>query len=235
MIRAMKILVVAADKSEFPGILAHAGRTRPADLPVRWARWARLNGHEVLLAANGVGPGWAAAAVDRALEAFPAEAVVSTGICGALRPELATGDVVVADFVSGGGRRFAARPVSGRAAWRTGTVCSTGHVVRSPEEKAQLAESGASVVEMEAAGVAERTFAHGLPFYCVKAVSDLAADALVNDFNKALRKDGQFDTIVLLRGALSQPLVRIRELLRVRRQCVRAAASLGEFFADLRF
>ena len=231
----MKILVVAADKSEFSGILARAVAVRRAALPVRWARSAWLSGHEMLLVANGVGPRWAAAAVDRALETFPAEAVVSTGICGALRPELATGDVVVADFVTDGDRRFAARPVSGRVAWRSGTVRSAGRVIGTAGEKAVLAQSGAWVVEMEAAGVAERTFARGIPFYCVKAVSDLAGQTLANDFNKALRKDGQFDTIVLLRGTFSQPLVRIRELLQVRRQCVRAASSLGDFFADLRF
>ena len=231
----MKILVVAADKMEFPGILARAQRTHRVALALRWARSAWLSGHEMLLAANGMGAGPAAAAVDRALEAFPADAVVSTGLCGALRPGLAPGDVVVADFVTAGERRFAARPFSGSAPWKTGTVCSASHVVRSAQEKAQLAESGASVVEMEAAGVAERTFAHGLPFYCVKAVSDLADENLANDFNKALRKDGQFDTIVLLRGTLRQPLIRIRELFRLRQRCVRAASSLGDFFADLRF
>jgi adenosylhomocysteine nucleosidase len=231
----MRILVVAADKSEFSGILARAGVVRRVALPVRWARSAWLSGHEVLLVANGVGAARAAAAVDRALEVFAAEAVVSIGICGALRPELATGDVVVADFVTDGDRRFAARPVSGRAAWRSGTVRSAGRVIRSAEEKARLAESGAWVVEMEAAGVAERTFAHGLPFYCVKAVSDLADETLANDFNKALRNDGQFDTIVLLRGTLRQPLIRVRELLRLRKRCARAASSLGDFFADLRF
>ena len=231
----MKVLVVAADKSEFSGILAHAVQVRRVALPVRWARSAWLSGHEVLLVANGVGAARAAAAVDRALEVFAAEAVVSIGICGALRPELATGDVVVADFVTDGDRRFAARPVSGRAAWRSGTVRSAGRVIRSAEEKARLAESGAWVVEMEAAGVAERTMAHGLPFYCVKAVSDLADETLANDFNKALRNDGQFDTIVLLRGTLRQPLIRVRELLRLRKRCARAASSLGDFFADLRF
>jgi adenosylhomocysteine nucleosidase len=231
----MKLLVIAADKMEFPGILAHARRTRRTPLAVRWARTAWLGDHEMLLAANGVGSAWAAAAVDRALEAFPADAVVSTGICGALRPGLATGDVVVADFITAGERRFAALPVLGAAPWQTGTVYSAGHVVRLAGEKAQLASGGAAVVEMEAAGVAERTFAHGLPFYCVKAVSDLADESLANDFDKALRKDGQFDTIVLLRGTLRQPLVRIRELLRLRQRCVRAASSLGDFFADLRF
>jgi len=231
----VKILVVAADKSEFLGILAHAVEVRRVALGVRWARSAWLGGYEVLLVANGVGAAWAGAGVDRALETFPAEAVMSTGICGALRPELATGDVVVADFVTAGDRRFAARPVSGRAAWRSGTVRSASRVIRTAGEKAVLAQSGAWVVEMEAAGVAERTIARGLPFYCVKAVSDLAGETLVNDLNKALRKDGQFDTIVLLRGTLRQPLIRIRELLRLRRQCARAASSLGDFFADLRF
>jgi adenosylhomocysteine nucleosidase len=231
----MKVLVIAADKSEFSGILARAGVVRRVALPVRWARSTTVPGHQVLLVANGAGATWAAAAVDRALETFPADAVVSTGICGALRPELAAGDVVVADFVTAGDRRFAARPVSGRAAWRSGTVRSASRVIRTAGEKAVLAQSGAWVVEMEAAGVAERTIARGLPFYCVKAVSDLADETLANDFNKALRKDGQFDTIVLLRGTLRQPLIRIRELFRLRQRCVRAARSLGDFFAELRF
>jgi hypothetical protein len=41
----MRILVVAADKMEFPGILARAQRTRRAQVAVRWARSAWLSGH----------------------------------------------------------------------------------------------------------------------------------------------------------------------------------------------
>jgi adenosylhomocysteine nucleosidase len=121
------------------------------------------------------------------------------------------------------------------AAVHKGVVCSVDHVVQTAEEKAGLAASGASAVEMEAAGVAERAAAHRLPFCCVKAVTDLGNETLANDFNRALREDGHFDTIVLLRGTLRQPLVRIRELLRLRERCVRAANMLGDFFADLRF
>jgi adenosylhomocysteine nucleosidase len=231
----MRILVVAADRMEFPGILAHAEQTRPAAVEVRWARSAWFTGNEMLLAANGAGAPQAAAAVDRALAMFPADAVVSTGFCGALRPELAVADLVVADTVRAGGRRFQAFPVSGPVLWHTGTVLSVDHVVQTAEEKARLAEDGAFAVEMEAAGVAERAAAHGLPFSCVKAVTDLGDETLVNDFNKALRADGHFDTIVLLRGTLRHPLVRVRELLRLRERCVRAAGTLGNFFADLRF
>jgi adenosylhomocysteine nucleosidase len=231
----MRILVVAADRMEFPGILAHAAETRRAALEVRWARSAWLSGHEMLLAANGAGASRAAAAVDRALETFAADAVVSTGFCGALRPELGVADLVVADWVAAGERGFRAWPVSGAAVWHTGMVASVDHVVQTAEEKVRLADSGASAVEMEAAGVAERAVAHGLPFSCVKAVTDLGDETLANDFNKALREDGYFDTIVLLRGTLGQPLVRVRELFRLRKRCVRAARMLGDFFADLRF
>jgi adenosylhomocysteine nucleosidase len=231
----MRILAVASDRMEFRGILAHAERTRPAALEVHWARTAWISGDEILLAANGAGAERAAAAVDRALETFSAEAVMSTGFCGALQPGLAIGDLVVADSVVAGERRFRALPVSGSAVWHTGIVASVDHVVQTAGEKARLAITGASAVEMEAAGVAERAAARGLPFSCVKAVTDLGDETLVNDFNKALRDDGHFDTIVLLRGTLRQPLVRVRELLRLRRRCVRAARMLGDFFADLQF
>ncbi len=233
----MRILVVASDRMEFPGILAQAKEWRHVKAPVRWARAARVSGNELLLAANGVGAERAGQAVDRALQMFPAEAVVSTGFCGAVRPELGVADLVVATTVTSAGREFPTWPLANcsRAGIHRGVVSTVDHVVQTAEEKSRLAAGGATAVEMEAAGVAERALAHGLPFCCVKAVTDLESESLANDFNRALRKDGYFDTIILLRGTLRHPFVRIRELLRLRERCVRAAGMLGEFFADLRF
>ena len=71
-----------------------------------------------------------------------------------------------------------------------------------------------------------------LPFYCVRAVTDIASEDMANDFNAALRADGPFDTMLSFRHALSRPVARIPELLRLRRNCERAARTLGEFFAD---
>jgi hypothetical protein len=88
---------------------------------------------------------------------------------------------------------------------------------------------------MEAAGVAERASAHNLPFYCVKVVTDLAGEDMANDFNSALRPDGHFATMDILRSSLRQPLVRIPELIRLRKRCARSALLLGEFIADCRF
>jgi hypothetical protein len=91
------------------------------------------------------------------------------------------------------------------------------------------------VVEMEAAGVAARAQARGLPFYCIRVVTDLAGETMANDFNAALRADGHFDTMVILREALRRPLARLPELCRLRQRSVRAARVLGDFFANCRY
>ncbi len=231
----MKILLIAADRMEFPGILRHTTEVKPAHLAADWSRFARLGAHELVLVANGVGADRAAAAVDAALDSFPAEAIVSTGFCGALAPELATADVVVASAVSAGGRTFTTLSPAGPGVHHMGVVCSVDHVARTAEEKRRLRASGGSAVEMEAGGVAERAAALGVPFYCVKVVTDLAGEDMANDFNRALRPDGHFATMSILLGALRHPQVRLPELIRLRKRCIRSARVLGDFIADCRF
>jgi adenosylhomocysteine nucleosidase len=190
---------------------------------------------DLVLKANGVGAKYAAAAVESALREFEPDAIVSTGFCGALAPALNIGDIVVATEVHAGERRFSVRQPQTYRDHHSGVVVSIDHVASTAAEKAQLHAAGAIAVEMEAGGVAERAVAHGLPFYCVKVVSDLASEDMANDFNSALRPDGHFATIGILRSSLRQPLIRIPELLRLRKRCARAALLLGEFIADCRF
>jgi adenosylhomocysteine nucleosidase len=187
------------------------------------------------LTANGVGARFAAAAVDTALSSFSADAIISTGFCGALDPAMQVGDIVVGTEVVNGTNRYPSAAPSCTQAHRTGPIASIDHVARTAAEKSALHRSGAIAVEMEAAGVAERAAARNLPFYCVKVVTDLAGEDMANDFNSALRPDGHFATMVILRSSLRQPFVRIPELLRLRKRCARAALLLGEFIADCRF
>jgi adenosylhomocysteine nucleosidase len=231
----MRLLIVAADRMEFPGILRHAASVSPALLPVDWSRTARLGTHELVLAANGAGARRAAAAVDAAMENFAAEAIVSTGFCGALAPELAIADVVAGSAISAGSRSFIALQPDSRRRHHIGVVCSIDHVAQTAEEKRRLHATGGSVVEMEAAGVAECARTRGVPFYCVRVVTDLAGEDMANDFNLALLPDGHFATIRVLRGALRNPLVRLPELLRLRNRCALAARALGDFIADCQF
>jgi nucleoside phosphorylase len=195
---------------------------------------ARLGGHELLLVANGAGARRAASAVDAAGETFQPDSAISTGFCGALDPALGVADVVVGTSVAAD-RRYEALPVSSTFPHHSGVVCSIGHVAQTAGEKCRLRASGAIAVEMEAAGVAARAQARGLPFYCVKVVTDLAGETMAHDFNAALRADGHFDTMVILRETSRRPLVRLPELCRLRQRSVRAARVLGAFFADCRF
>jgi nucleoside phosphorylase len=229
----MRILFVAADPREYRGMLAHASEVRREKLPIDFAQSGRFGGVHALLAANGAGWQRAAAAVDAAGE-FRPEAIVSTGFCGALDETYGIGDVVVGTAVLGGGREHPSVPLPAAGA-RQGVICSIDHVAGTAEEKRQLRKSGASAVEMEAAGVANSAEKRGIPFYCVRVVTDLAGETLANDFNRALRPDGHFDTMFILRGALCRPAARLPELLRLRNRCARAAQVLGEFLVGCRF
>ncbi len=235
----MRLLFVASDPMEFTGILAKSQHAKPESSAVDWVRSVKLGGDDALLAANGIGWNRAAAAVDATL-GFRPDLIVSTGFCGALEEDLEITDIVVGTSVVRNpgettGAAWEARGTpTGRSA-RTGVVASIDRVARTSEEKCRLRSAGASVVEMEAAGVAERSKALGLPFHCVKVVTDLAGETMANDFNSALRSDGHFDTMLILRRSLRHPAVRLPELLRLRNRCVRAARALGEFFADCRF
>jgi len=230
----MKLLFVASDRREFSGLLARVVEARPAGLAVDWSRSARLGGNDVLLVANGAGWKRASAAVDTAVPGFHPDAVVNMGFCGALDERLQIGDVVVGTSIVGDtGKCACAAYQNARAA--EGPICSIDHVARTAGEKRRLRAFGAIAVEMEAGGVVQRAQALHLPFYCVKAVTDLAGETMANDFNAALRSDGHFDTIRIFKGTLRHPTVRIPELIRFRNRCVRAARVLGEFFADCRF
>jgi nucleoside phosphorylase len=231
----MRILFIAADRREFRGVLRRSGETGATPLDVNWARTARLNAHEVLLAANGAGTARAASAADAALKAFPAEAIVSTGFCGAVDPLLEVADVVVATFVAAGERRYPALPASSASAFRQGLVRTLDHVAQTAGEKQDLRAAGVCAVEMEAAGVAARAQDAGLPFYCIRAVTDLAGETMANDFNNALRPNGRFDTISILGSSLRHPAARLPELFRLRSRCDRASRALGDFLADCRF
>jgi nucleoside phosphorylase len=228
----MTLLLIAAEPREFRGILRQASAVRPAVWPVNWCREATLGGHRVFLAASGVGAARAARAVETAPEA---DAVISVGFCGALDPTLGPGDILVATAVRSAEATFPARLVYGACPNASGAVWSAGQVVRTAAEKTALRASGAAVVEMEAAGVAQAALARSLPFACVKAVTDLAGEDLATDFQAALQPDGYFDTMVVLRASLRRPVICVPELFRLHRRAGLAARQLGEFFADCRF
>jgi adenosylhomocysteine nucleosidase len=234
----MKILIAASDPMEFAGLAAHAGalsKCVPSWPGAKWARSARLGQYDLLLVASGTGSRAVAAAIDAVFGDFHPDILISAGYCGAVAPELGLAEIVVATEVVDEQACFAVAPLATSANHKRGVVRTIDHIAPSAEEKRRWFATGALAVEMEAAAVAARAQAYGLPFYCIKAVSDLADETLTIDLNAALRPDGHLDTINILGSTLRHPVARVPELFRLRSRAVRAANSLGDFFANCRF
>jgi hypothetical protein len=203
-----RVLVVAAEKFELEHISAREG-------------W--------ILTANGPGPRLAGEAVDRISGTL--DAIVSTGLCGALDPGLSVGEIFVATDVNG----MPARKPSTSRPCEWGTVASVDRVACTAGEKRCLSAGGARVVEMEAAAVAARAQTRGADFYCVRAVSDIADETFALDWNAARGSDGRFSVWRILGEAARRPRTGVPELMRLRRNAAVATRALGEFFADCEF
>ena len=230
------MLIVAADRRELDPLARRLVGAQAPDLELQWSRLGRLHGRMVLLVANGAGRERAAAAVTKACAQVTVAAIVSTGWCGALDPALEPGRIVVADRVLSVEPRgeFAARAPGGGNAYSGGGVLTANHVVLAAAEKSELRATGAVAVEMEAAGVAEQAAGRGLPFYCVRAVSDGATQSFAIDFNRARLRDGRFSTTRVLAQAGLSP-ARWRELLGLWQNSRIAAAALADALRSLEF
>ena len=227
------ILFVAADPRECAGLIAHWDNVRAVPLPVTWVRTGRWKGKEAMAIANGAGAERAFAAV---LVAPKPSAVCNIGFCGALDESLRVGDIFVACEVRNGSRRYETLvPGVVGSGIASGGVASIDHIAATAAEKRNLRATGASIVEMEAAGAARAAEDLDLPFYCIRAVSDLADETFENDFNAALTSEGQFSTLRLVTGALARPRQRFGELLRLKRRTDLASKKLGDFLADCTF
>jgi len=224
------VLVVAAEAFEFAGIVSRvkAGKT---EWGLRFGRIAELNGMRLLMAADGPGPRLAGNAADRVGRSEQIDSVVSTGLCGALDPALAVGDIFVADQVN----EFRAELPKTERKYAVGRLFSSDRVACSVAEKQRLRSIGASAVEMEAAAVAVRAEQWRKPFFCVRAVSDSAAEGFALDLNNVRDEDGRFSKRRILTEALRRPVTVLPELLRLKRNSDFASRALGDFFADCCF
>ena len=145
--------------------------------PSRWEAWALRAGGPV--ATTGVGPRRAR----RAAATLPAGPVLVAGIAGALAPDLAPGDVVVADELRApdGVRRLTGAPAVAAVLRQAGVPVRRGSVVSvdrivAGSRRTALARGGALAVEMESAWLlAGRT----APDVVVRVIADVAGVPLL--------------------------------------------------------
>jgi adenosylhomocysteine nucleosidase len=185
------------------------------------ARYLRTTG--------GAGPRLAAAAIASFDQPF--DVIVSTGMCGALDPSLAVGEIFVAVSVNG----VVCRLPASRASWHSGALISVDRIVGTVAERKQLAGAGYAAVEMEASAVAEYAAKQGLDFYCIRAVSDTASEEFSVDLNAARDGSGRIRVRHILWQALQRPRKIVPELMRLQRNSNKAARALGAFLATCEF
>lgn len=231
----LPIIFIASDRREAEPWVSHWENLRAMELPVHWARAGKWRGRDVIAIANGVGAHRAADAVRIAQAVAKGfSGICSIGTGGALDASLSLANVIVANAVTDGSNTWAVANPHGPAA-RLGLVYSSRHVARTVEEKRKLNQSGAILVEMEAAGVARVASEMAVPFYCVRVVSDLADEAFFIDFERCIMADGRFNVPRLVMQALAHPTLGFSELFRLQRRTADAAKKLGDFLANCKF
>ncbi len=184
------------------------------------------------LVANGAGPVLAAEAAEEAKKKLERiDGFVSTGYCGALDNGLKPLSIVVASEVNGSA---VDQPAVGLD-YVGGPMLSQDRVACMKEEKSRLRETGAIAVEMEAAGVAQVAREAGIPFYCIRVVTDAAWEDLPLDFNRMRDAAGRFSRTRILAAAARRPRRILPELMKLQRTSKGASLALGDFIANCRF
>src|SRR5437868_4369965 len=162
----MAILYVAAEAMELEPFSALLTGVRKLKWPIDYAFEGVWEGRRVMLAANGAGATLAAQAVEIAIRAVTGaelsssklEAVVSTGFCGALDPELRECQIIVGTELldMAANSTYECGSIDADSPFVSGLLVSQDRVANSAAEKEQLRKNGALAVDMEAGGVAAR-------------------------------------------------------------------------------
>jgi adenosylhomocysteine nucleosidase len=194
---------------------------------VHFWRW-RTGENEWIAACAGAGVDAATRAFAEVEKSGPIDEVISTGWAGALRDEFLPGhayDVSTVIDARTGERFVAACPPND-------CCLVTSSRVAGPAEKKRLtATYEAALVDMEAAGVARLAKMRGVPFYCVKGISDGPCDQLP-DFNSFISPDGHFKLARFIVFAILRPW-HWPALMRMGENSKKAASNIAQSLLNL--
>ena len=174
--------------------------------------------------AAGIGAQAAERGAHLLAEAEPLTALISAGYAGGL-VQAATPGTIVVDTRNGELETFLPPALRGK-------IVQAGRMVRTPAERARLAEeTGAVAVDMESQAVARVAAECGLPFAAVRAITDGPDADLVMDWSRFLRPDGSLRAAAALWSAVRTPkgIAELRQLWYASRE---ASEALSGFLAD---
>ncbi len=222
-------------------IAAMPGELKPLVSPRNGPRWLRLKASKGtvlwerthaegrwIAGCSGMG-GEPAMVTLREVERYAqVDAICSVGWAGALDREMSAASVwhvaQVIDTQTGERFRTAQQKGAQTDAW---PVLATSPRVADAAEKIRLAATyGARLVDMEAATLARVAEGRGIPFFCLKAVSD-DADARLPDLNPFIRKTGRLRMVPFLVHVAARPAT-WNGMMRLGRFSAQAAVHLAE-------
>lgn len=194
-----RVALIAAMPGELAPLVKNWRRAQKDGVQL-W--FGKLGSVDCVAACGGAGMERAVRAVAAAGVDQSFAAVVSLGWVGALDHGCEPGMVyAVSEIVNvRTGERYAGLP-KGMAGCRLATVSA---VADHTEKQRLKASYHAVLVDMEAAAVARLAEIKGVPFYCIKAVSD-GVDEQLPDFNRFIDARGQFRFAAFVVHALMRP------------------------------
>ena len=181
----MRVGIIAALPGELKPLVRGWEASVAKDGTRKWTH--RANANIWIAACSGMGADAARRAFAAAEADGPLGMVLSVGWAGAVIPDLQPGEVRAMSHIVDAqtGEQF--HLTDGK---RQLTLVTTARVA-SKAEKSRLRETyrGAVMVDMEAATVARLAQMRGIPFGCIKGVSD-GASALLPDLNRFISPAG---------------------------------------------
>jgi hypothetical protein len=181
------------------------------------------------------GVGWKSArAFLSALLKEKPDLCISSGLAGGLKPELKSGEIVVAReaLLVTGGKKFRSRPLLVELAEETGATpvnlfLTNTQVVCRAQSKQCMAKFG-DVVEMESFHVLTKAREQRVPALAIRAISDTVEEDLPLDFGWSMGGDGQINYGKLLLQVGRRPH-KIPAMMGFGKRSEKAAQNLADF------
>jgi adenosylhomocysteine nucleosidase len=180
---------------------------KPLQLPHGVNAWqGNIGGAECIAVCAGMGTAAAERACSIAMREAPLNTLVSMGWAGALSCGLQPGDAYVVNEVVDGvsGEAFPTQSPARPGNAPPLKLVTIDHVALAAEKRRLGQGYRAVLVDMEAVTVARFARSQGIPFYCLKAVSDTASEVLP-DFSRYTDTQGQLQLAALLAHVAIRP------------------------------
>jgi adenosylhomocysteine nucleosidase len=206
----------------------------------------RASGFEAILVETGMGGKRLKAAIDSASDKGPVDLIISMGFAGALSHDFVVGRVLLGDrFIAWGlqhtdGARcntaykelpYELAEFCAANGIQTVQVVTVNECFSKDFLHRRLKDDGPSVVDMESALIARLALERGIPFICLRSISDALSDEIDFNLDEISDIEGRVKIFRVVRALVRQPRLLIAFYHAWRRSRI-AGRRLGKAIAD---